>query len=137
METIKGTLNRVELIGWIGAEPDLRFVASGTAVCSLTIATKRYSGRNENGERQVQTEWTNIELWDKQAEYYASTLHKGSRVRIVGSLQTRSWEDANGQKRFKTVVRGDDVMFLDNRSETRQEPAQGEEPVEVMEELPF
>ena len=137
METIKGTLNHVELIGWIGAEPDLRFVASGTAVCSLTIATKRYAGRSENGERQIQTEWTTIEFWDKQAEYYASALHKGSRVRIVGSLQTRSWEDANGQKRFKTVVRGDDVMFLDSRSETRQEPVQAEEPVEVMEELPF
>ena len=134
MEQIKGTLNRVELIGWVGAEPEQRFTSAGAAVCNFSIATKRFGGRNDAGERTVETDWTPIEAWDKLAETCGRYLHKGRRVRLIGSLHTRSWEDReSGQKRFKTVVKADEILFLDAR------PEQESEPVEVAEteDIPF
>lgn len=134
MEQIKGTLNRVELIGWVGAEPEQRFTSTGTAVCSFRVATKRFAGRNEAGERTVETDWTTVENWDKLAEQCGRYLHKGSRVRVIGSLHTRSWEDReSGQKRFKTVVKADEVLFLDARPEQESEPAE----VAETEDIPF
>jgi single-strand DNA-binding protein len=134
MEQIKGTVNRVELVGWIGAEPDQRFVPSGTAVCSFRVATKRWAGRSDDGSRTVETDWTTVEAWEKLAERCAQSLHKGSRVRVVGSLHTRSWEDReSGQKRFKTVIRAEEVLFLDARPE--QDTAEAVE--ETVEDLPF
>jgi single-strand DNA-binding protein len=134
MENIKGTVNRVELVGWIGAEPRLRFIPSGTAVCDFRVATNRPAGRNEAGERIVEAEWTTVEAWEKLAEQCGRFLHKGSRVRVVGSLQTQSWEDReSGQKRYKTVVRAEEVLFLDARPE--QDTADSVE--ELVEDLPF
>ncbi len=135
MEQVKGTLNRVELIGWLGAEPEQRFVPSGAAVCNFRVATKRPAGRNEAGERILESEWTSVEAWEKLAEQCGRYLHKGSRVRVVGSLQTQSWEDREtGQRRFKTVVRAEDVLFLDARSEAQGQPAPA---VEETEDVPF
>ncbi len=135
MEQIKGTVNRVELVGWIGSEPEQRFIPSGTAVCNFRVATNRLAGRNEAGERIVEAEWTTVEAWDKLAEQCGRFLHKGSRVRVIGSLQTQSWEDReSGQKRFKTVVRAEDVLFLSTR-ERAQDEAEAVE--EVAEDLPF
>jgi single-strand DNA-binding protein len=134
MNQVKGTVNRVELVGWIGAEPEQRFVPSGTAVCNFRVATNRLGGRNEAGERTMEAEWTTVEAWDKLAEQCAQFLHKGSRVRVTGSLMTRSWEDREtGQKRSKTVVRAEDVLFLGAR-ERQQDEAAVEEDVA---DLPF
>ena len=138
MEQVRGTVNRVELVGWVGAEPEQRFIQSGSAVCSFRVATKRPAGRSESGERMFETDWTTIEAWDKLAEQCGRYLHKGSRVRVVGSLHTRSWEDReSGQKRFKTVVRAEDVLFLDTRPEHQDDAEAVEEAVEVVEDLPF
>ncbi|MBK9943375.1 MAG: single-stranded DNA-binding protein [Kouleothrix sp.] len=135
MEQVKGTLNRVELIGWLGAEPEQRFVPSGAAVCNFRVATKRPAGRNEAGERILESEWTSVEAWEKLAEQCGRFLHKGSRVRVVGSLQTQSWEDREtGQRRFKTVVRAEDVLFLDARPEAQEQPALA---AEETEDVPF
>jgi single-strand DNA-binding protein len=135
MEQIKGTVNRVELVGWIGSEPEQRFIPSGTAVCNFRVATNRLAGRNEAGERIVEAEWTTVEAWDKLAEQCGRFLHKGSRVRVIGSLQTQSWEDReSGQKRFKTVVRAEDVLFLSTRERAQDEAEAVEETVE---DLPF
>jgi single-strand DNA-binding protein len=135
MEQVKGTVNRVELVGWIGAEPEQRFTSSGTAVCNFRVATNRLAGRNEAGERMVEAEWTTVEAWEKLAEQCARFLHKGSRVRVIGSLHTQSWEDReSGQKRYKTVVRAEDVLFLTTRERAQDEA----EPVEeVVADLPF
>ena len=103
----------MELVGWIGAEPRLRFIPSGTAVCDFRVATNRPAGRNEAGERIVEAEWTTVEAWEKLAEQCDRFLHKGSLVRVVGSLHLESWEDREtGQRRFKTVVRAEEVLFL-------------------------
>ena len=125
----------MELVGWIGAEPEQRFLPSGVAVCNFRVATKRWAGRSEEGSRTVETDWTPVEAWEKLAERCAQSLHKGSRVRVIGSLHTRSWEDReSGQKRFKTVVRAEDVMYLDARQEAHDGPEAVEEAVE---DLPF
>ena len=135
MNQIKGTVNRVELVGWIGTEPEQRFIPSGVAVCNFRVATNRLAGRNEAGERIVEAEWTTVEAWDKLAEQCARFLHKGSRVRVIGSLQTQSWEDReSGQKRYKTVVRAEDVLFLNTRERGQEEAAAVEETVA---DLPF
>ena len=124
-----------ELVGWIGAEPEQRFTPSGTAVCNFRVATKRPAGRSESGERVFDTDWTTVEAWEKLAEQCGRFLHKGSRVRVIGSLHTQSWEDReSGQKRFRTVVRAADVMYLDARQEAHDEAGAVEEAVE---ELPF
>jgi single-strand DNA-binding protein len=135
MTQIKGTVNTVELIGWVGADPEQRFIPSGAAVCTFRVATNRLSGRSETGEWLVEAEWTTVEAWEHLAEQCGRFLHKGSRVRVIGSLQTQSWEDReSGQKRYKTLVRAEDVLFLNPRERTQDEPATAEEPVE---ELPF
>src|SRR6266542_6716264 len=133
MEQIKGTVNRVELVGWIGAEPEQRFTPSGTAVCNFRVATNRFGGRNEAGERVVEAEWTTVEAWEKLAEQCGRFLHKGSRVRVIGSLHTQSWEDRErGQRRFKTSMRADEVLLLDAR-ECEQDEAEAVE--EIVEDL--
>jgi single-strand DNA-binding protein len=132
---LRGTVNRVELIGWVGGDPEQRFIPSGAAVCSFSIATKRPGAKNEAGERAIDTDWTSIEAWERLGEQCKRYLHKGSRVRVVGSLHTQSWDDREtGQKRFKTVVRAEEVLFLDRPPETQDEPAAVEE---VTEDLPF
>jgi len=135
MESIKGTVNRVELVGWIGAEPEQRFIPSGAAVISFRVATKRWIGRSDDGSRSVDTDWTAVEAWEKLADQCGRFLHKGSRVRVVGSLHTQSWEDReSGQKRYKTLVRAEEVLFLDTRQEQATEAQAVEELVEA---LPF
>ena len=118
MRQVKGTVNRVELIGWAGDAPEQRLLASGTAVVSFGIATKRVGGKTEAGEWTYETDWNNVEAWDRVAAYCSRYLHKGSRVRVIGTLQTRSWEDKeSGQRRYKTVVRAEEVLFLDAKQE--------------------
>lgn len=115
---IKGTVNRVELIGWLGGDPNQRFLQSGVGVCDFNVATKRVAGKADNGDWNYDTEWTTVEAWDTLGDMCQDRLHKGSRVRVVGSLSTRSWEDKEtGARRSKTVVRADDVLFLDSGEE--------------------
>jgi single-strand DNA-binding protein len=138
MSQVKGTVNSVELLGWLGADPELRFLANGAAVCRLNIATKRYGGQDAAGNREFETDWNNVEAWNKLAELCNTYLHKGSRVRISGTLRTDAWTDkATNQPRFRTYVRADDVLFLDARpglpseavaaTEDAEAPAEGEE----------
>lgn len=121
MSQVQGTVNHVELIGWIGNDPEHRFTSNGSALASFNVATKRVSGRSATGEWQYETEWVPVEVWEKLAETAARLLRKGSRVRIVGSLHTRSWEDQAGQRRYKTVVRADQMLLLDARPSEAEE----------------
>ncbi|HEU4325023.1 MAG TPA: single-stranded DNA-binding protein [Roseiflexaceae bacterium] len=140
MEHIKGTVNRVELLGWLGADPELRFTPSGTAVCKMRVATRRIA-RAASGERSYETEWTTVEAWERQAERCNTYLHKGSRVLITGSLRTDSWEDReSGQRRSRTLVRADEVVFLDARPDDPADADHDEaapEPALEGEDLPF
>lgn len=121
MSMVKGTMNRVELLGNLGADPEMRFTPSGKAVCKFNVATKHYTSRTADGERAYDTDWTTVEAWDHMAERCNDMLRKGSRVMIVGSLRTDSWDDREtGQKRFKTFVRADEVLPIERRQDASE-----------------
>ncbi|NTW03876.1 MAG: single-stranded DNA-binding protein, partial [Oscillochloris sp.] len=112
MNAVKGTLNRVELIGRLGADPEMRFLSSGKALCRFNLATNRPAGQDDQGARTYETDWTHIEAWEQLAELCNSYLHKGRRVMVVGNLRNDSWIDKeSGQTRYRTFVRAREVMF--------------------------
>ena len=107
------SLNKVTLIGRLGRDPEMRYTASGTAVCTFTLATNRFR-QGTDGTPQEDTDWHTIVTWDKLAETCNSFLSKGRLVYVEGSLQTRSWEQ-DGQKRYKTEVVAREMIILDNK----------------------
>lgn len=112
MRSVRGTLNNVELIGWLGGAPELRKVGKESQVCSFNVATKRIAGRGEGGV-QYETEWTSVEVWNRLAEQCMQNLNTGSRVMVRGSLMTQSWEDKqSGGRRYRTIVRATECLFM-------------------------
>ncbi|MBM4412145.1 MAG: single-stranded DNA-binding protein [Chloroflexi bacterium] len=112
MRAVRGTLNNVELIGWLGGAPELRKVGKESQVCAFNVATKRIAGRGESGV-QYETEWITVEAWNRLAEQCQEKLHTGSRVMVRGSLMTQSWEDKqSGARRYRTVVRANECLFI-------------------------
>lgn len=104
-------VNKVILIGNVGAEPEVRYLDGGVAVANLRLATtERY--RNKNGENVDQTEWHNIVLWRGLAEIVEKYVHKGMRLYIEGRIRTRSWDDQNGIKRYTTEIYADNMQML-------------------------
>lgn len=102
------------LIGRLGADPELKHAQSGTPVARMRIATsEHYTDRQ--GNRQELTEWHTVVVFQRQAENCAAYLAKGSMVYVEGSLQTRQWQDAQGQTRYTTEIRGQRVQFLSTR----------------------
>ena len=116
MKPIKGTVNYVELIGWLGADPESRFTPSGLAIATLSIGAKRYGTKQEDGSWTYETDWLEVEAFDKLAETATANLQKGSRVRVTGSLRTDTWKDRDGHMHKRVFVRADDILFLDGRS---------------------
>src|SRR5262245_31380713 len=107
-------LNRVLLIGNLGRDPELRYTQSGQAVLSLRMATnERYQSRD--GEWQDRTEWHSVTVWGKRGEGLNKVVSKGTQLFIEGRLQTRSWEDKQGQKRYTTEVVANNVVLLGGR----------------------
>ncbi len=107
-------VNKVILIGNLGRDPEIRYTKSGTAVANLNLATSE-SWKDAQGERQERTEWHRVVAWDKLAEIAKEYLTKGRQVYIEGRLQTRSWEDKDGNKRYTTEVRTDQMIMLGGR----------------------
>ncbi|MCK6551636.1 single-stranded DNA-binding protein, partial [Myxococcota bacterium] len=108
------SLNKVFLIGNLGADPEVRYTPSGQAVANFRIATSDVWS-DKNGERQERTEWHRIVVWGKSAELCGEYLRKGRSVHIEGRLQTREWDDKSGQKRYTTEIVADRVTFLGSR----------------------
>lgn len=106
------SVNKVILIGNLGRDPELRFTQGGQAVCNFTIATTERFGGRDGGAAQERTEWHRIVVWGKTAENCAQYLAKGRSVYIEGRLQTRDWEDKEGNKRRSTEVTANTVQFL-------------------------
>ena len=99
------SLNRVELIGNLGRDPEIRFTTSGTAVASLALATSE-KVKNKSGELEERTEWHNIILYGRLAEVAGEYLTKGKSVYLEGKLKTRKWQDKTGKDRYTTEVVG-------------------------------
>jgi single-strand DNA-binding protein len=120
------SLNKVMLIGNVGKDPEMRFTPNGNPVTSFTLATNRMVQVPE-GEPKKETEWHNIVTWGKLAEQCNQFLAKGRRVFVEGRIQTRSWENQEGQKRSKVEIVANRVMFLDRSPGTATLPAEGED----------
>jgi single-strand DNA-binding protein len=104
-------LNKVMLIGNVGRDPEMRYTANGKAVTTFSVACNRaFTGAD--GERREETDWFDIVAWDKLAEQCSQFLQKGRQAYVEGRLQTRSWEGQDGQKRYKTEVVANTVLFL-------------------------
>ena len=109
-----GSLNKVILIGNLGADPEVREMGDGTKMAKFSIATtERY--KNREGDRIANTEWHNIVLWRGIAEVAEKYLKKGDSVCVEGKLKTRSWEDENGVKKYATDIQGDSMTMLGSR----------------------
>ena len=114
-----GSLNKVILIGNLGADPEIREMPDGTKIAKFSIATtEKYT--NKNGEKISNTEWHNIVLWRGIAEVAEKYLNKGDSVCIEGKLKTRSWEDENGIKKWATDIQGDSMTMLGSRRDSDQ-----------------
>jgi single-strand DNA-binding protein len=114
-------LNRVILIGYLGQDPELRFTQSQQGVMSLRMATTESYFDSNTKERKERTEWHTVVIWGKRAEALNKILSKGSRICIEGRLQTRSWEDKQGNKRYSTEVNANNIILLGGRGEGRGE----------------
>ncbi len=108
-------INKVILVGNLGKDPDTRYMPSGKAVTSFSIATSESWTDKQSGDKQERTEWHNIVLFDKLGEIAAEYLRKGSQVYIEGSLRTRKWQDKEGKDRYTTEIVGRDMQMLGSR----------------------
>ncbi|MDX8391110.1 MAG: single-stranded DNA-binding protein [Mariprofundaceae bacterium] len=109
-------LNKAILIGNMGADPETRYMQDGTCVCNIRIATtERFKDRN--GERQEKTEWHRVVLWAKLGEIANQYLRKGSQVYIEGKIETRKWTDRDGNDRYTTEIRANEMKMLGGKGE--------------------
>ena len=104
-------VNKVIVLGRLGQDPEMRVTQSNQQVCTLSVATSE--AWNKDGKKEERTEWHRVVLWGKQAELAAKYLKKGRNVYIEGRLQTRSWDDASGQKRYSTEIIANQMVFVD------------------------
>ena len=117
------TVNKVELLGRVGAQPEMRYTPGGTAVTRLSLATDR---RKQDGNSE--TDWHDVVCWGKQAEAVNEYVEKGNRIYVAGRLVQNCWEADDGQRRRRTEVHAREVVFLDSRNGSKDKDD---------EELPF
>jgi single-strand DNA-binding protein len=108
-------INKVILIGNLGADPETRAMPSGTTVANLRVATSENWRDKQTGEQQERTEWHRVALFGRLAEVAGEYLRKGSQVYIEGSLRTRKWQDKQGNERYSTEIIGNDLQMLGGR----------------------
>lgn len=106
-----GDVNEVRIMGNITRDPELRSISTGTSVCNFSVATNRRYQQNDEWKEEV--EFHNVVIWGQRAESFAQRARKGTRVYIEGRLQTRSWEDQNGSKQFKTEIVVNRIILID------------------------
>ena len=126
-------INKVILIGRLGSDPELRYTSKGTAVANLSIATSRAVKRDDEWEEE--TDWHKVVAWKQKAEFISTYASKGSLVYVEGHLQTRSWEDQDGNKKYITEVQARDVQLLGS-SEAKRDP-KNTEPTTMNDDVPF
>jgi len=130
-------LNKAMVIGNLGKDPELRTTGSGKSVCNFSVATNE-SWKDASGEKQERTEWHRIVVWGPQAEACGKYLAKGRQVYVEGRIQSREWEDNDGNKKYTTEIIANSVVFLSDgggkgKSGGRQEPP----PIDDTDDIPF
>jgi single-strand DNA-binding protein len=120
-------INKVILVGNLGAKPEIKYASNGNAISNLSVATSESWTDKSTGQKQDRTEWHRVSLFGKVAEIAGQYLDKGSKVYVEGKLQTRKWQDQNGQDRYTTevVVSGFNgtLQMLDRRDDMNSNPA--------------
>jgi single-strand DNA-binding protein len=106
-----GSVNKVILVGNLGRDAELRYTPGGAAVATINMATTEV-WNDKGGQRQEKTEWHRVVVWGKTAESLTEYLTKGKQVYVEGRLQTRQWDDKDGNKRYTTEIRGDRIVLL-------------------------
>ena len=118
-------VNKVILLGNLGADPETRYTASGSAVTNLSVATSRSWRDKQSGEMKEDTEWHRVVMFNKLAEIAAEYLRKGSQCYIEGRIQTRKWQGQDGQDRYTTEVVADEMQMLGSRGGSGSAPMSG------------
>ena len=121
-------VNKVILVGVLGKDPETKTFANGGSLTQFSIATSETWTDKTTGERKEQTEWHNIVLQNRLGEIAQQYLRKGSKVYIEGSLNTRKWTDQNGQERYTTQIKGQQMQMLDSANGNNQQQAQQPKP---------
>jgi single-strand DNA-binding protein len=106
-----GSVNKVILVGNLGRDAELRYTPTGAAIATINMATTEV-WNDKAGQRQEKTEWHRVVLWGKPAESLSEYLTKGKQIYVEGRLQTRQWDDKDGNKRYTTEIRGDRIVLL-------------------------
>lgn len=112
----KGGINKVILVGNLGNDPETRYLPSGGAVTSISIATSDFWKDKQTGQQQERTEWHKVVFFNRLAEIAGEYLRKGKKVYVEGSLRTRKWQDQSGQDRWTTEIVANDILLLDSAS---------------------
>jgi single-strand DNA-binding protein len=112
------SLNKVQLIGHLGRDPEVRYTADGVAVATLALATSR-TWKDKGGERREDTEWSRVVLFGRLAEIAADFLSKGTQAYVEGQLRTRKWADKDGTERHTTEVVADELLLLTRREKDK------------------
>lgn len=121
-------INKVILVGTLGADPDMRYMPNGKGVANIRIATNESWKDRETGDRKERTEWHTVVLFDKLGEIAGEYLRKGSQVYIEGSLRTRKWQDKEGKDRYSTEIVARDMQMLGGKPQCERSPRQEREP---------
>lgn len=112
------SVNKVILVGRLGNDPEVRYTATGSAVANVSLATSENWKDKQTGEKQERTEWHRVVFFSKLAEIVAQYLRKGSLIYVEGSLQTKKWQDQNGQDRYTTEIVAKEMTMLGSKSES-------------------
>ena len=112
------SVNKVILLGRLGQDPELKYTPSGAAVCNFSLATSETWNDKNSGQKQERTEWHRVVVWGKLAELCNQYLAKGRQAFVEGRLQTRSWDDKSGQKRYTTEINASTVQFIGGQAGT-------------------
>ncbi len=129
-------VNKVILVGRLGKDPEVRYTPSGAAVANFTMATSEEWKDKNTGEKQERTEWHRVVAWRRLGEVCGEYLHKGSQIYIEGRLQTRAWEDRDGNKRYTTEIVAQNMQMLDAAGKGKAAPEDESLPLEEPGSIP-
>lgn len=134
-------VNKVILVGRLGADPEIRYTPSGAAVANFTLATSE-NWKDKDGQKQEKTEWHKIVVFSKLAEICGEYLNKGKQIYIEGRIQTRSWEDRDGNKKYTTEIVANQMQMLGSPGQKQQSapssaPRAGENEPPELDDIPF
>ena len=131
-------INRVTVAGHLGKDPESRYTGSGTAVATLSLATSEKWKDRDSGEQREKTEWHRVTVWGKSAEYVTKYARKGHAVFVEGKLQTRKWQDREGNDRWTTEIVASDVQILTPKGSGDRQAEQPSAPAEdFADDIPF